>query len=512
MRASPPRPSRRAVFLTVLPSLVLAACGDDGSAVPGGPGGSGGGTGATSVVTTGGPWTCDACPPQAPVCVDDTCANMCPAGLSVCDTSPGGALSCCEPGEQCCPGLGEAQLCAPAGEPCPVVCADGSLCPDGQLCQLDVVTGTFDCTDTCAGPAECGTVCCPFGSRCEDGSCPLPDLSIDEARLAATAEVVRQTFSESSCSLQEGCLGAAGERKLLKFDLGTPNKGAGDLFLGSPAESDPFEYSPCHDHFHFKGYAQYTLLDEDDQPIGVGEKQAFCLLDYEKWDPAAGPEQYHCGFQGISKGWSDIYESNLPCQWIDVTDVPPGAYTLVAQVNFEKLLAESDYTNNTVMIPFVIEQETCTGGCGPSDPACCGGMDTCLFSGNGLCDCGGFQPWDYVDCQTCSGCTEATTCPGGCTPSDDVCCDPANPCGLGPDGICQCAGAQAWDAQDCAACISSDLDCAPVDSCPSGCPSNAGNACCADPANDTCGWAGDGFCDCGGIAWDFLDCSSCACG
>lgn len=496
------------IFLAL--AVAAAGCGDD---APAGTGGSGGAPATTTVTasTTSGPIACDACPPQAPVCVNDQCAAMCPVGEVVCDTDPGNALTCCGAGAQCCPGLGEARMCVSAADSCPVVCPDGSLCPDGALCQLDAVANAYACTTDCSNQAECGTVCCPLGSRCENGSCPLPDLAIDEGLLATSAKIVRQTFSDSSCSLMEGCLGAAGERKLLKFDLGTPNLGDGDLFLGAPIGSDLFEYSECHNHYHFKGYAQYTLLDENDQPVGTGEKQAFCLLDAEKWDPGAGSEQYHCGFQGISKGWADIYTSNLPCQWIDVTDVPAGSYTLVAQVNFDQILAESDYTNNTVMVPFVIEQESCAAGCGPADPACCGDIDTCLWAGNGSCDCGGFQPWDYADCVACPTCTEATTCPGGCTPSNDACCDPANPCNLGQDGICQCGGTQLWDSADCAGCVSPDLDCPPVNSCPTGCPDNAANACCADPSTDACGWAGDGFCDCNGIAWDFLDCSNCSC-
>ncbi len=509
-----------AACLLFAAAVLGASCGDDTGGAEGGAGPTVASTTAAPSSTTGNtPIACGDCPPEAPVCSEGICVAQCPADGSVCNTDPGGDLSCCSATEKCCPGALPQQVCAPKTESCPIICGDGTQCADDELCQEDPFTGTYSCTADCQQESECvlsglpseiAKVCCPFGSRCEDGACLLPDLSIDQERMASTAEVVLRTPSE--CTFMEGCVGGPGQRRLLRFDLATPNLGDGDLFLGDPEDSDLFEYSSCHNHFHFKGYAKYTLVDANNVEVGTGEKQAFCLLDYDQWDPGADEAKYHCGFQGISRGWSDIYESNLPCQWVDVTDVPPGSYTLVAEVNFDQILAESDYTNNVAQIPFVIEAISCGTGCGPSELACCGDTDTCGRAENGQCDCGGFQPWDYVDCAACAFCTDATTCPGGCTAASDPCCDPANPCALGTDGICQCAGTQAWDAADCAACVSGDPECAPADSCPQGCPNNSGDACCSDLDNDACGWAGDGYCDCGGApTWEFMDCSSCAC-
>ena len=40
-----------------------------------------------------------------------------------------------------------------------------------------------------------------------------------------------------------------------------------------------------------------------------------------------------CSDQGIQAGWADVYGAHLDCQWIDVTDVPAGIYTLEIEVN-----------------------------------------------------------------------------------------------------------------------------------------------------------------------------------
>ena len=60
--------------------------------------------------------------------------------------------------------------------------------------------------------------------------------------------------------------------------------------------------------------------------------------------------RYRCGtgYQGISRNCGDLYGRHLDCQWIDVTDVPPGTYELRQHVNPYGLSRESDYLNNII--------------------------------------------------------------------------------------------------------------------------------------------------------------------
>lgn len=184
----------------------------------------------------------------------------------------------------------------------------------------------------------------------------LPDLTIDAARLAQSLDFRARSFGGSDCAVAEGCVDKPGKRILMRFDTGTPNIGQADLFLGDPATNPTFfEFDGCHGHYHFTGYAAYELLTTDGRTIVRGRKQAFCLLDSLPYLAGAGPSHgYHCGYQGITAGWQDVYPKNLDCQWLDVTRVSPGTYLLRVTVNPEGRLLESDYSNNVAVIRVTI--------------------------------------------------------------------------------------------------------------------------------------------------------------
>ena len=52
--------------------------------------------------------------------------------------------------------------------------------------------------------------------------------------------------------------------------------------------------------------------------------------------------------QGISVGCADNYKHNIDYQWIDVTDLQYGIYTLRVIVNPMRKALESDFLNNVV--------------------------------------------------------------------------------------------------------------------------------------------------------------------
>jgi hypothetical protein len=157
-------------------------------------------------------------------------------------------------------------------------------------------------------------------------------------------------FSAEDCEVQEGTI-EAGAHTLLRFDTETRNIGGADLVMPSPEGNPDFEFQECHGHFHFKGFAAYRLLDRQGQPVVLGRKVSFCLLDVRRWDLDAAPHaRFDCDTQGIQAGWADIYDGGLPGQWIDVTGIPDGHYTLEVTLNPERKLLEADYTNNTEQV------------------------------------------------------------------------------------------------------------------------------------------------------------------
>lgn len=207
--------------------------------------------------------------------------------------------------------------------------------------------------DTGAPRADTGT---RPDARLPDGGDPLPDLTVDGRRAMSSVQIQTLEFAASSCEIMEGCVRTPGRRRLLRFDTMTPNVGAGDMHLGRPSRTDPrFEYSSCHGHYHFNGYARYRLLDARGNLVASGHKQAFCLLDSTRVASDAEPRaRYNCGDQGIQAGWADIYGRGLACQWVDITDVAPGSYQLEIAINHERVVPESNYENNVVRVPVTV--------------------------------------------------------------------------------------------------------------------------------------------------------------
>jgi hypothetical protein len=113
-----------------------------------------------------------------------------------------------------------------------------------------------------------------------------------------------------------------------------------------------------HDHWHVRQMLTYHLWAESgtwhDAKIG------FCFFDTNLIDPdlPRSPsskvyQQSSCGQRaslktrnGISVGWGDKYPWNFAYQWIDITGLKGGTYTLRSAVDLFGSFEESDDTNN----------------------------------------------------------------------------------------------------------------------------------------------------------------------
>ena len=188
----------------------------------------------------------------------------------------------------------------------------------------------------------------------DDPECPEgPDLRLNPFTLSSSMYVT--VFDNTDeCLISEGCIKGVGRRDIVRFSTRIENIGTQDYFIGDPEEQPgQFTFDNCHNHYHYDGYAQYSLYDTYGQYIPIGYKNGFCVLDLECPQPMMA--KYSCNYMGITAGCADIYDAGLDCQWLDITDIPDGDYVFVAVVNVDLARdalgrSEKDTLNNYAQV------------------------------------------------------------------------------------------------------------------------------------------------------------------
>ncbi|KAL5487169.1 hypothetical protein EMCRGX_G019740 [Ephydatia muelleri] len=182
----------------------------------------------------------------------------------------------------------------------------------------------------------------------------VPEYTVLETSLRQYPYLDIQPIYNVRCAMQENCLAPSAYSKpdnsfvkLLRFSSESMNWGRADAL---PA-LQPYQWTwhACHNHYHsIESFVSYELYSATNGSlIAVGHKASFCLED-SVCAMDGGYARYACsaGSQGISVNCGDMYGRYLDCQWIDVTDVPPGRYSLQLHVNPRGEILESDFTNN----------------------------------------------------------------------------------------------------------------------------------------------------------------------
>jgi Lysyl oxidase len=103
----------------------------------------------------------------------------------------------------------------------------------------------------------------------------------------------------------------------------------------------------------------------------ASDKVSFCLRDNRETPSASGavvPQHYgDCGpekVQGISPGWADVYDTDLPDQHLVLPpDLPDGLYCLHNEADPLELLLEIDDTDNAAVVAVRV-----TGNVAERDP------------------------------------------------------------------------------------------------------------------------------------------------
>lgn len=254
-------------------------------------------------------------------------------------------------------------------------CMDPSACNYNPLATLD----DGSCLET-------GNLRCPQG----------PDLRIRQDTLLRSL-ALDTIHSENPCLVQEGCLRGYGVRDVLRFTTLIENIGERDYFIGVPTYSNPqFTWNNCHNHFHYDNYVEYLLIDEWGNRMPIGFKNGLCISDFG-CEPGYNPK-FSCENMGISTHCFDVYWSELKCQWIDVTELPDGKYTMVARINWKNATdalgqIEKNMANNIAQACIRLDRSSGQLQCTVEQPC------------NPYLDCAGIPYGDAVpDCMgICNG-------------------------------------------------------------------------------------------------------------
>jgi hypothetical protein len=173
-----------------------------------------------------------------------------------------------------------------------------------------------------------------------------PDLEVlTEGEGLNDNRVIYKYIPEGSCAVVEQCVGGSGWRRLLVFDSHDHNVGGQPIHIGPVdyaneglggelIDHNVYEFSECHEHYHFAHYGDFTF---GSQSTTATHKNGFCLestdrLSNHEYSPLH--TTYECDNQGVDAGWGDLYGSSLPCNWIDVTDIDTSGGAVSGDLTF----------------------------------------------------------------------------------------------------------------------------------------------------------------------------------
>lgn len=296
-------------------------------------------------------------------CGDDGCNGTCGSctGTDVCNTA---SARCEAAGSSCVPDCKNKE-CGPDG--CGGTCGS---CGATEVCgetegQCVALSGCDHfkpvCKQKCGPKSYCGSDC-----ACHAVDEVLVDLAPAPASMfLPTIEFEWRDFSNTSCSLVEGCVPGPGRWLLMRFTTDVVNYGLGSFEPGDPtANPEFFDYSACHQHFHFSGFANFSLKTYDGKSVLSGHKLSYCMED--SYPMLTGPTipceaKFTCDDQGIQAGWVDSYASTLDCQWVVLrgttpapTDIAPGWYLHETCTNTGRFFHEGTFDNNCAQVPVYI--------------------------------------------------------------------------------------------------------------------------------------------------------------
>ncbi len=238
------------------------------------------------------------------------------------------------------------------------------------------------------------------------------------------------TLEPDNLHLTRERLGDGDLHYLLRFDntvgnLGGPFEIVAEIGYGSPIYQNIYNrltggsivdteriatdivYHPTHNHFHLGDFGRYNLLKKNpstgryQQTEFRGTKTSFCIIDLLRVQGSAPVDSgyRYCNdtVQGLSHGWADIYDWQLPEQWIDLGDnvLPDGEYAIQSSTDPFGKLIETDRSNNIGIHYFTISNGQIVGGDEQTD--CFASPSSAQVGATVQISCNRLNPGDVVD-------------------------------------------------------------------------------------------------------------------
>jgi len=132
-----------------------------------------------------------------------------------------------------------------------------------------------------------------------------------------------------------------------------------------------FDTRRGHHHWHLQQFAQYRLLDADQEHVRISKKQSFCLaptdatnlaIDGAAWRETGEDLGSACGGdeavwirEVLPLGWGDTYYQNRGGQDFNITGIPNGTYYVSVEANPTRELFETDTTNNEALRKIILK-------------------------------------------------------------------------------------------------------------------------------------------------------------
>jgi hypothetical protein len=196
----------------------------------------------------------------------------------------------------------------------------------------------------------------------------LPDLGMAELRGFTVENVGGQTrlrFTTIIINVGEGPFQVHGHDKTNgEFLVDQEIQNSDGSWTSRATDARMYFAGDGHNHWHLRDLESYEFESTSSSANRTGEKHGFCFFSNYEHDlslpGAPSNPQYlpgQCGkidatqvTTGLDVGYGDRYTKNLPDQYINITGLPPGNYTLTATADAISEFAEACESNNSTTV------------------------------------------------------------------------------------------------------------------------------------------------------------------